>query len=135
MSNFFLICSSYFSKQIKDTETTLFREKQQGSRLHFGPTKFLSSSMTPSFFCQKYMNFISFKFLGSFSLELLYLMTETKYGVMVSLTLRGLCRLRFRLKLTSNFFSLWIVLGKKVMKNFCEVWPIFFQIVSDFSQN
>ena len=39
-----------------------------------------ASSMTPPFFCQKNFNFFSKK-IGSFLLELVYLMTETKYGV------------------------------------------------------
>ena len=56
---FFLIRSSYFSKLIKDRETVLFREEQLRLRLFFGPTKLPSSSMTPSFFCQK--NSIYFK--------------------------------------------------------------------------
>ena len=77
---FFLIRSSYFSKLIKDTGTILFREEQHRYRLLFGPTKLPSSSMTPSFFCQK-TSIFSKKILGSFLLQLVYLMTETKYGV------------------------------------------------------
>ena len=81
VENFFLIRSSYFSKLIKDTETILFQEEQHGYRLLFGPTKFPSSSMTPLFFCKKILEFVLKKSVGSFLLELLYLMTETKYGV------------------------------------------------------
>ena len=76
VEKFFLIRSYYFSKLIEDTETILLREEQHGYRLLFGPTKFPSSSMMPSSFCKKIL-----KFLGSFLLELRYLMTETKYGV------------------------------------------------------
>ena len=46
----FLICSSYFSKLTKDTETILPQDKQQGCKLGFVPTKFPSSRMTRSFF-------------------------------------------------------------------------------------
>ena len=60
----FLIPSSYFSKLMKDTETVLFREKQHRYRLLLGPTKLLSSSMTPSFFCQ--INFHFFKKISWF---------------------------------------------------------------------
>ena len=49
--------------------------------------------------------------LSSFILELLYLMTETQYGVNKFVILRGFCRLRFRLKVTSNVFR-FIFLGK-----------------------
>ena len=56
--NIFLIRrTSYFSKLIKDTETVLFWEEQHISWLIFGPTKLPSSSMTPSFFCQKKLQF------------------------------------------------------------------------------
>ena len=51
VEKFFLICSSYFSKLTKDTETILPQDKQQGCKLGFAPTKFLSSRMTRSFFC------------------------------------------------------------------------------------
>ena len=51
VENFFLICSSYFSKLTKDTETILPQDKQQGCKLGFAPTKFPSSRMTRSFFC------------------------------------------------------------------------------------
>ena len=95
---FFLICSSYFSKLIKDTETVLFREEQHKYRLLFGPTKLPSSSMTRSFFCQKTSIFFSKKFLGSFLLELVYLMTETNNGV------HGFVISIFRLKVMSKFF-------------------------------
>ena len=51
VENFFLICSSYFSKLTKDTETILPQDKQQGCELGFVPTKYPSSRMTRSFFC------------------------------------------------------------------------------------
>ena len=65
----FLIPSSYFSKLIKDTETVFFREEQHRYRLLFGPTKLPSSSMTPSFFCQKNFNFFQKNFLVLFNLS------------------------------------------------------------------
>ena len=74
----FLIFSWTFSKLIRDTETILFRAKQHGCRLLFGSTKIPSSSMTPSFFCHKYLLFFIFCF---FFLELPYFMTETKFEV------------------------------------------------------
>ena len=75
MSNFFLICSSYFSKLTKDTEPILPQDKQQGCRLAFVPTKFPSSSMTPSFFLVKILHFLK-NVLSYFVFELLYLRTE-----------------------------------------------------------
>ena len=51
VENFFLICSSYFSKLTKDTETIPPQDKQQGWKLVVVPTKFPSSRMTRSFFC------------------------------------------------------------------------------------
>ena len=38
VEKFFLICSSYFSKLTKDTETILPQDKQQGCKLGFVPT-------------------------------------------------------------------------------------------------
>ena len=51
VEKFFLICSSYFSKLTKDTETIPPQDKQQGCKLIVVPTKFPSSRMTRSFFC------------------------------------------------------------------------------------
>ena len=51
VENFFLICSSFFSKLTKDTETIPPQDKQQGCKLVVVPTKFPSSRMTRSFFC------------------------------------------------------------------------------------
>ena len=65
---FFLFRNSYFSKLIKDTEPVLFREEQHRYWLLFGPSKLPSSSLTPSFFCQK-TSFFSKKILGSFLLD------------------------------------------------------------------
>ena len=109
---FFLIPSSFFSKLIKDTEIALFREEQHRYRLLFGPTKLPSSSMTPSFFCQKNFNFFQKNFLVLFNLSSYISWPRPNLGFMVSLVLRGLCRLRFRLKVTSKFFSLWIFFNK-----------------------
>ena len=49
------------------TNTNLPHEVQQGCKLVFVPTKFLSSSMTPSFFSLKFLTFLHFYF------DLLYL--------------------------------------------------------------
>ena len=101
----FLIGSSYFSKLMKDTETVLLRGEQHWYRLIFGPTKLSSSSMTPSFFCQK--TSIFFKFLVLFYLSSYIPWRRPNMRFMVSLILRSLCRLRFRLKTLSKFFPLW----------------------------
>ena len=77
----FLIRSSYFSKLIKDTE-----------------------SMTPSIFCQKNFDFFQKNFLGLFYLSSYISRPRPNMGFMVSLISRGLCRLRFRLNVMSNFF-------------------------------
>ena len=120
LEKIFLIRSSYFSKLIKDTETVLFREEQHRYRLLFGSTKIPSSSMTPSFFFQKKLQFFFQKnFLVLFYLSSYISCPRPNMGFMVSLNLRGSCRLRLRLKVMSKFFSLWI----------------FFQFVADFSQN
>ena len=102
-----LILGSYFSKLIKDTETVLFREEQQRYRLLFRSTKLPSSSMTPSFFCQKNLNYFQKKLLVLFYLSSC-IWPRPNMGLMVSLVLRGLCRLRFRLNVMSKFVSLWI---------------------------
>ena len=122
----FLIGSSYFSKLMKDTETVLLRGEQHWYRLIFGPTKLSSSSMTPSFFCQK--TSIFFLILGSssnFYLSSYIPWRRPNMRFMVSLILRSLCRLRFRLRTMSKFFPLWIFLANRVIKYISDFFPIF----------
>ena len=80
MSDFFSFLAHVFPI-IKDTKAILLQEVQQGCIVVFVPTKFPSSSMTPSFFCQNYLNLKNF---------VRFLIVEFL--------------LRFRLKVTSNFF-------------------------------
>ena len=101
---FLLIPSSFFSKLMKDTETVLFWEEQHWYRLLFGLTKLPSSSMTPSFFCRRNFIFSEKNFLVLFNLSSYISWPRLNMGFMVSLILRGLCRLRFRIKVISKFF-------------------------------